>query len=472
MPRGFYEVESDAILNSTGALQTDITVFERAIRIRQTALAQAQQAVVEDRVARASRTRPHQLDLSTLTAGTSEVEFYREVKNDPGWRGPALPLRLDADEGVAVIQYQGKPYLVSLRFIRPYRGVYMVEVQKPETDETIAKLMRYVEAMSDYKVYLYGRIRNKQDKWVKLPKDNEEANRFLQKAITVSKAMTKRDLNGCLFGRALRSFKPPSNTSGILLTWITGGRNYAVQEHKSDRHLQLKKITNDPREDTCILYFYYYNVNYVEENRDAGKQRVEEEVPDTSMKSVTTSSEATMESVLESKKRDGPETRTVVLAPERKKQKMDYVKKDVEFMKSWYMATATKNVVQLDFAPDWHTGYDLMTTATRNFLMKKYDMERQNYDYLFYLAYKSNHEAVACLRTARIYKVDDETAVLEDYDITPQMWPEIDEADKKEIQQFVDEKAFKPIHRLQLTQDMVKIDAKWVRSGNAIRTSQ
>ena len=242
LPRGFYEVESDAILNSTGALQTDITVFERAIRIRRTALAQAQQAVVEDRVARASRTRPHQLDLSTLTAGTSEVEFYREVKNDPGWRGPALLLRLDADEGVAVIQYQGKPYLVSLRFIRPYRGIYMVEVQKPETDETISKMMRYVEAMSDYKVYIYGWIRNRQDKWVKLPKENDEANRFLQKAILVSKAMTKRELNGCLFGKALRSFKPPSNTTGILLTWISGGRSYAVQEHKSDRHLQMKHL--------------------------------------------------------------------------------------------------------------------------------------------------------------------------------------------------------------------------------------
>ena len=95
--------------------------------------------------------------------------------------------------------------------------------------------------------------------------------------------------------------------------------------------------------------------------------------------------------------------------------------------------------------------------------MRHYDMEKQNYGYLFHLAYKTDGEALACLRTARIYKVDDETAVLEDYDITPQMWPEIDEADKKEIQQFVDEKAFKPIHRLQLTQDMVKIDAKWVR---------
>ena len=366
LPRGFYEVESDAILNSTGALQTDITVFERAIRIRQTALAQAQQAVVEDRVARASKTRPHQLDLSTLTAGTSEVEFYREVKNDPGWRGHALLLRLDADEGVAIIQYQGKPYLVSLRFIRPYKGIYMVEVQKPEVDETVSNLMKYVEAMSDYKVYIYGWIRNKQDKWIKLPKENDEANRFLQKAILVSQAMTKRELNGCMFGKALRSFKPPSNTTGILLTWIVGGRRYAVQEHKSDRHLRLKKITNHPREETCILYFYYYNTVYA---GDADNNvEVKKEIQDTSMRSVTTSLDTTMETVIENKKREGPETRTVVLAPEKKRQKMEYLKKDVEFMKSWYTATATRNVVQLDFAPEWQTGYDLMTSTTRKLL--------------------------------------------------------------------------------------------------------
>ena len=57
--------------------------------------------MIEDRIARANRTRPHQLNLDELIAGTSEVEFYREVQGDPGWRGPALLLRLDADEGVA-----------------------------------------------------------------------------------------------------------------------------------------------------------------------------------------------------------------------------------------------------------------------------------------------------------------------------------------------------------------------------------
>ena len=59
MPREFYNPDSEHVMNTEGALETDLTVFERALRIRQTSLAQAQQAVIEDRVARASRTRPH-----------------------------------------------------------------------------------------------------------------------------------------------------------------------------------------------------------------------------------------------------------------------------------------------------------------------------------------------------------------------------------------------------------------------------
>ena len=75
-------------------------------------LAAVQQAIVEDRTARAHRTRAHRLDTTALVPGTSEVEFYREVQGDVGWRGPALLLRLDPDEGIAIIQYQGRPYLV------------------------------------------------------------------------------------------------------------------------------------------------------------------------------------------------------------------------------------------------------------------------------------------------------------------------------------------------------------------------
>ena len=135
LPNGFYDPESRGIMSVVGAQETDVTVFEKAMRIRQTALAQAHQAVIEDRVARAARTRTHQLDLDQLIAGTSEVEFYREVKNDPGWRGPALLLRLDADDGVAIIQYQGKPYLVALRHIRSYKGIFHFTLPNMETED-------------------------------------------------------------------------------------------------------------------------------------------------------------------------------------------------------------------------------------------------------------------------------------------------------------------------------------------------
>ena len=149
LPRGFYDPESAGVLSYTGSVETDVTPFERAIRIRQTALAQTHQAVIEDRLARANRTKPHQLNLGELIAGTSEVEFYREVQGDPGWRGPALLLRLDADDGVAVVQYQGKPYLISLRFLRPYRGIFHMTVNKEEPEENLFKLMKVTESMAD-----------------------------------------------------------------------------------------------------------------------------------------------------------------------------------------------------------------------------------------------------------------------------------------------------------------------------------
>lgn len=67
LPRGFYNPDSHGPMTTSGSLEKDVAVFERAIRIRQTALAQTNQAVIEDRVARANRTRPHQLDLSQMT---------------------------------------------------------------------------------------------------------------------------------------------------------------------------------------------------------------------------------------------------------------------------------------------------------------------------------------------------------------------------------------------------------------------
>ena len=39
-----------------------------------------------------------------MTPGTSQVDIFREVQGDVGWRGPAELLKIDAEEGNAVGQ--------------------------------------------------------------------------------------------------------------------------------------------------------------------------------------------------------------------------------------------------------------------------------------------------------------------------------------------------------------------------------
>ena len=120
LPRPFYQEDSSNITSVAGVLQTDITPFEKALRIRQLSLSMVQRAVAEDRIARAGRSRTHQLDTNALVPGTTTIDFYCEVQGDVGWRGPATLLRLDKDEGTAILTYQGRPYLVSLLHIRPH----------------------------------------------------------------------------------------------------------------------------------------------------------------------------------------------------------------------------------------------------------------------------------------------------------------------------------------------------------------
>eukprot|EP00435_Cladocopium_sp_Y103_P053746 s991_g17.t1 len=456
LPRGFYEAESGGILSASGASDTDITPFEKAIRIRQTALAQTQQAIIEDRVARASRTRPHQLPLDQLIPGTSEVEFCREVQGDPGWRGPALLLRLDADEGTAVIQYQGKPYLVALRHVRPYRGIFHVSLPKEETQTSLNHLMRYVESLSDYKLYIYGWLRRKNGSWIKLPKDDYQSKQVMTWASLVSASMRETPLHGIMMGKSLKSFKPPNNTTGTLIVWLRGGRDYAVQEHNSSNHLRAKKFSTYAKEDLCVIYFFYYQETATEDTQ------IIEDKPKKESQPTDHQSTSSMD-IDKEKKRPGPETRTVTLAPEKKKQKTCMVKKELEFMRTWYLESSRNQLVLYDFPEDWKTGYDLMTATTRNFLLQHRDQERTNLPILFNIEYKHSGNAIACLRTAKIYKVDESTQDIKEEDITPEIWKQVDAADRAELEQFVTEKAFKRIHKDQMTSDMVIIDARWVR---------
>ena len=47
----------------------------------------------------------------------------------------------------------------------------MVEVQNESVETAMHHLMRYVESLTDYKIYLYGWLQKKNGAWYKVPKD-------------------------------------------------------------------------------------------------------------------------------------------------------------------------------------------------------------------------------------------------------------------------------------------------------------
>ena len=341
------------MMSVVSSLQTDVTVFERAIRIKtewpeRTAL---------------DLTRP--TNVGEMVAGTSEIEFYREVQGDPGWRGPALLLRLDQDEGVAVIQYQGKPYLVSLRHIRPYRGIYLVEIPNKSVEQSLFQLMKFVEGLSDYKINIFGWLRRSRDgRWYKTPRETPGMQNVMQWAEEVSKPMTRSTLHGIMVGKSIRTFKPPTGTTGTLITWLIGGKNYVVQEHKTANHMKMKKISNHAKEDTCLIYFYYYQVELGEPDA-APKKKVE-------VKNMEIETAEDMDVDKENRKRLGPETRTVVIGQERKKQKIMMMQLDIEFLKHYYTDNSKTQIIMLDYPDSWKNGYDIVINETRNYLIKQY----------------------------------------------------------------------------------------------------
>ena len=103
-----------------------------------------QQAIAEDRVARANRTRTHQLDMSAMVPGTASVDIYREVAGDVGWRGPAELLKIDSQEGNAIMQYQGRPYLVGLRHLRLHEHTSFA-VLPPDVQSAVQELRSVAE---------------------------------------------------------------------------------------------------------------------------------------------------------------------------------------------------------------------------------------------------------------------------------------------------------------------------------------
>ena len=175
-----------------GALQTDVTPFERALRIRQLSLSAVQRAVTEDRISRAGRTRTNQLRLEDMVPGVARVDFHRETQGDVGWRGPAELLKLNKEEGTAVVSYQGRPYLVSLRHIRPHQaGIYVTLPDQQEA--TLLELKHLAEHLMPYKVFTVGWVQQTKEGLTSSHRASSSSLAYADiwpKVVNIGKAMT------------------------------------------------------------------------------------------------------------------------------------------------------------------------------------------------------------------------------------------------------------------------------------------
>ena len=470
LPRPFYDHAADNIMSDAGALQTDISQFERALRVRQLAMSCVQQAIAEDRVARAGRTRTNQLDLSKLVAGTTQVDIYRD-----GWRGPAELLRINAEEGTAVVQYQGRPYLMGLRHLRLHENTSFA-VWPSEVQEAVVELKQVAEALRPYKVSTVGWIRDERDGSISWRRASSEFNQYkhiMNMATTVGRHLSDRPVGGIAIGVGVRHFRPPPTSIGVLLFWAMGSDQHASQEHWSSSTIKIRDLAPVPVDDLCFIYLFFYQ-SYDEEPRPPVR-----ETPEVSMRPVELDDEDPMEleDITLDVKRKGPETRTVTLGPESKKQRTELLVQAIYNMDSekpdhylleyqWLMDRKHKfrvgfqyqlssfcNLAQVSLL-DAH----LLRCARASFTTATTREQRP----LVIWPGKVHQSFFVDLLNCETFKVDTDTDNIPESDVY-EIWDEVETVDAKEVGQFVDTKCFKRVHLSSVTSDTVVIDAVWVR---------
>ena len=208
IPRPFYQDDCSGVTAIAGALQTDVTPFEKALRIRQLALSTVQKAVAEDRIARAkSDEKLSNWDLGELVPGVTRIDFHRETQGDVGWRGPAELLKVNKEEGTAIISYQGRPYLVSLRHIRPHQaGVFVVISENQEA--SFLELQRIAEQLSPYKAITIGwvpLVRNGVTTWTRASTTSLSYHDTWPKIVSLARALSRCNVGGGHFGTVASS---------------------------------------------------------------------------------------------------------------------------------------------------------------------------------------------------------------------------------------------------------------------------
>ena len=465
LPRGYLDPEEVPL--SVSDRSQELSTFERAARLRQISLQCAQASILEDRITRAARSRPSRIDLGELKPGSTEVEIFRD-DGSHGWRGPAMLLKINEGQGTVIVEYQGRPYLMSIRHIRPYRGSFLVYYDQHNHEESLSSdiecLQKFVEEQVPYKSHTIGVLldidADKQQKWRQVPTEPSSRERsMLQKAIRVAKQFTKSSLQGIRFGRGVKTIYVPRFSKGILISWPENSSQYTLVEQQHDRHLTLKRILHQALDNVCHIYFYFYTM-YGEEPMQRPAPVTTRQMPEQSMPHPM-NEDGDVE-VGDNLKRDAPDSRTIIMAPEKKKQRIHFsITEQQLLMQSVHWMLRRPLQVQYE-SPEVLLQEDTFYNYTLEDSTDTVQKKSIKPGYLFHFSSKTTMTLHVDLRTQEILKVDTETDVLTEAQLIAH-WPLFEKSDADEIAQFVHEDAFEKLHISQVSDDMVVVDCTWVR---------
>ena len=325
-------------------------------------------------------------------------------------------------------------------------------------------MKKLVEQCTPYRPYTMGEILKKEKNETLMTKFPKEESSTVEQMMKDARTFLGYHYNhvtfhGIRYGRGMKLIMAPKFSKGTLVTWSEGLTGIAVVEHNSDAHIHVKELYNKDIDKLCHLYMY----GYVEIHGEEAKCpiQISRRTRPTTMDQMEDDPMSTSSPMNESIKEEGknkrkdPETRTVVLAPEKKRQRMELHNL---FMKSiWWMMQRSRRI-QLPLHEIWYE--DELRWMRRS--QPGQTQPTAPPRILLHLHCRTEAHLNIYLTTGEIYRVDEDTDVLDEQQVL-ENWPHFEESDRLEIKQFIDEKVFKKVKISELPEEVALVDAVWVR---------
>ena len=266
-PRELYDPEANTITSLTSALDVQPDAMETALRLRLEAKDYILQAVVEDRIARASNTRVQQHrpeEMAKLVDG-ARIDLWREpdTKDDPGWRGPAELVKRYPDGGRCIVEWRGHVMLVPIRHVRPHVGfVWWTSPTERATTESaddaaaVQELMSAIEQGVPFQVLVFGLMWSAAAReYANVPEDLESRPpRIFVLARRVSTIIGQVEFAGIQFGTQVKRTRDVTGAGRArLLQWNSNGReSYRILDVDPSRSNLLQSTFSS----FCMFYSY------------------------------------------------------------------------------------------------------------------------------------------------------------------------------------------------------------------------